>query len=125
MISFVLSLVVVDTQDRQWRLSQHASSQEPIWFRLTHWSWLSPQPYQDSDGTWKHHDSATAAQSPPDTAFSGWYTRKKHRAVAKMEMSDAFEMRGRVIAALLAWGCLGVFGIVYATRRLYGWMFGY
>ena len=40
-----------------------------------------------------------------------------------MEVNDAFEMRGRVILALLAWSLLGLFGITYAAKRMYGWLF--
>ena len=124
MVSFLVSLFVVDRQQRQWRLSQHSSGSDSIWFRLTHWSLANPEPYQDfTDATWKHKGSA-AAQSYPETVFNGWYTRKKHRAVAKMEITDAFEMRGRVIAALLTWSILGVLALAYAGRRMYGWMVG-
>lgn len=125
MITFVLSLSVIDFRQRQWRLSQHASDHETFWFQLTYWSsLLHPEPYQDSrDSTWKHNDK-TALQSPPNTAFQGWYTQKKHRAVTKMEISDAFEMRGRVFVALLAWAAVGVFGLTFVVKRLYRWVSG-
>jgi len=42
--------------------------------------------------------------------------------MAKLELSDALEMRGRVLVALLAWLVLGIFGFVYAVHRLYRWM---
>ena len=122
MISFVVSLFVVERQQRQWRLSQHTSSPDSLWARLTHWPWLNPEPYQDSkDTTWKYSDNV-AAQDTPGTVFRGWYTRKKHRAMAKMEISDAFEMRRRVIFALVAWALLGALGISYVARRMYGWI---
>ena len=113
---------MVDRQQRQWRLSQHAQGSESFWFRLTHWSWLNPEPYQDSrDGTWKHNPNV-AGQNAPDAFFPGWYTRKKHRAMAKIEFGDAFEMRRRVVFALLAWAVLGLFAFIYAARRMYGWV---
>lgn len=117
---------MIDQQHSQWRLSQHASRTDTFWFRLTHWSWLNPEPYQDSqDGTWKHKPNASAPIGHPsnDNTYQGWYTRKKHRAVAKMEMSDAFEMRKRVVAAIIAWTLLGLFGITYAIKQMFGWLF--
>ena len=122
MASFIISLFMIDRSQRQWRLSQHATGSESFWFRWTHSSWLDPEPYQDlRDGTWKHNPKA-AAQNGSDTTYRGWYTRKKHRAMAKMEISDAFEMRRRVIFALLAWALLGIFAVTYAARHMYGWI---
>lgn len=113
MISFLLSLSLVDLQQRHWRLSQHSSTDpESTWSRFT--SWLAPEPY-----TWKHDSDPTAQNA--DT-FSGFYTRKKHRAMAKMEISDAFDMRRRVLFAFAAWAVLGFVALVYATRRMYGWL---
>ena len=111
--------MMVDQQQRQWRMSQHASEPESLWHRITHWNWLHPEPYQNpKDGTWGH--TVNASGQTPD--FSGFYTRKKHRAMAKMELSDAFEMRGRVIAALLVWTLVCAGGLTYAGRRMYGWI---
>lgn len=42
--------------------------------------------------------------------------------MAKMEISDAFEMRRRVLFALAAWTVLGFFVLTYASRRMYGWI---
>jgi len=42
--------------------------------------------------------------------------------MAKLDLSDALEMRGRVLVALVAWLVLGLFGFMYAVHRLYGWM---
>ena len=123
MISFLLSLFLVDRQWRQWRLSQHSQGSDSFWFRLTHRSWLrGPEPYQDSqDSTWKHSENAPA-QSSPATTYPGWYTRKNHRAMAKMEVSDAFEMRRRVIFAIAVWALIGLLAITYGVRRMYGWV---
>ena len=117
MISFILSLVVIDHQQRQWRLSQHNSGSNSLWSRLTHLPGLNPEPYQNSpDSTWKHNENAAS-----DNTFRGWYTRKKHRAVAKMEVNDAFEMRGRLMVALAVWASIGIFGLIYAVKGMYGW----
>ena len=124
MISFILSLAVIDRQQAKWRLSQHSQAPESLWHRLTHWSWLHPEPYQDArDSTWKHIDSASG-QIPPNADFQGWYARKKHRAVAKIEISDAFEMRARVVAALLAWVVICGAVLIYAVKRMFGQAIG-
>lgn len=122
MITFVLSLSIIDYRQRQWRLSQRATDHDSLWFRLTHWSWLHPEPYQDfRDSAWKHTDK-TSFQTPPNADFQGWYTQKKHRALTEMEVSDAFEMKGTVLVALLAWTAVAAFGMTFAAKRLYGWL---
>ncbi|GAB1741510.1 hypothetical protein NU219Hw_g6739t1 [Hortaea werneckii] len=123
MITFILSLSYIDYGQRQWRLSQRPpSAHETFWLRLTSWSWLDPEPYQDPGNTAWTHDGSSAAQNRSDNSFHGWYTRKKHRAMAKMELSDAFEMRGRVLLAIIAWMLLVVFGVAYSMKRVYAWM---
>jgi hypothetical protein len=122
MISFLISLFVVDHQERHWRLSQHASNQTSFWARLSNWSWLDPEPYQEPNSTaWKAKET-TAAQVGRVDSFHGWYRRKLKRATAKMEFNDAFEMRGRVMVALVAWAVFGVALIVYSGRWIYGWL---
>jgi len=121
MITLILSLFVVDHQQRQWRQSQHTSGSEPLWSRLAHGSWLNPEPYQVSrDTTWQS-DRPSTSTHVPDSTFRGWYTRKKHRAMARMELTDALDMRGRVMIALAAWSVLGLCVIAYTMRRLYVW----
>jgi hypothetical protein len=119
MISFVLSLFLIDRQQRQWRLSQHISSSRPSWWtRATHWSY-DPQPYQDQNSTWQRHDKPGQQN---DHSHRAWFARKQHRAIAKMEIGDALEMRNRVIVALAAWAVVGLAALYYATKALYGWL---
>ena len=124
MVAFILALFVVDHQQRSWRLSQHVSGSQSIWDRLTQWSLLGPEPYQDPDSaTWQHKSGAADRPSPQRTgSFHGWYAHKKHRAMAKLQIGDAFEMRGRVLLALIAWSVLGILAVSYATRRAYSWV---
>jgi hypothetical protein len=120
MVTFIISLFLIDRQNRHWRLSQHASSLKPAW--RTHWSFSHPEPYQDSDSsTWGH--STSHRPEPRHTgSFQGWYARKKKGAIAKLEIGDALEMRGRVAMALFAWSFLGVVAFSYATRMVYIWL---
>lgn len=124
MVSFLLSLFLVDRQHRSWRKAQHSTASESIWTRLMHPSWLvDPQPYQDSrNSTWKRDDSGTKPKMVPEPTYQGWYSRKKHRAVAKMEIGEALEMRGRVVLALAAWAVVGLFAVYHAGRGILGWL---
>jgi len=115
MVTFLLSLFIVDHQQRQWRLSQHASGSDRSTAIHTIGSWLNPEPY--------HQDAYDHTSAEPDGSFHGWYAKKKHRAMARLEFNDAFEMRGRVLILLLTWVFLGFCAIVYATRRLFAWVF--
>ncbi|CAK3845584.1 fe-containing alcohol [Lecanosticta acicola] len=103
-ISFILSLCIVEREQRQWRLSQHAPSPNP-----SSWSQFgrrSPEPYQHSEGsTWHPHLS--------------WH----RRGVAKSQLDSVFEMRSRVLVALAAWTLLGFLAVFYASRRMYNWAF--
>jgi hypothetical protein len=119
MVSFIVSLVLVDRQNRHWRLSQHASSPKPAW--RTHWS-VDPEPYQDADSSAWVHSSSSRPESRRAGSFHGWYARKKKGAIAKLEIGDALEMRGRVAMALFAWSFFGVVAFSYATRLVYIWL---
>ena len=105
LISFLLSALVVDRQNRQWRASQHAQPSASVWIRVTQWPFANHEPYQQDSqgGTWK----------PTFT----W----KRRDVAKHEMNDVFAMKRRVLIALIAWSALGVLGLAYVIRRTIHW----
>jgi len=130
MISFILSLFVVDARQRQWRLSQHSSSPPPAsrWARLS--SWLDPEPYpesRDHDHDRQQTGGRPSAAAPPhhqhdSGAFAGWYKHTMQKTMAKLEITDAFEMRGRVLVALSAWLIIGLIATVYALRRVYFWI---
>lgn len=124
MITFIISLVLVDEQQRQWRLSQHAPSSPPAWRRFAHWSGSQPEPYQDSDTSeWSQRAGASSRPaSQRANSFQGWYARKKKRAIAKLEIGDALDMRGRVLVALIAWAVLGALALYYALRQVYKWL---
>jgi hypothetical protein len=120
MVTFIFSLVLIDRQNRHWRLSQHASSPQPAW--RTHWSYFHPEPYQDADSSAWGHGTSSRPEPRPTGSFQGWYAHKKKGALAKLEIGDALEMRGRVAMALIAWSFLGVVALSYATRLVYIWL---
>ncbi|KAF1949361.1 hypothetical protein CC80DRAFT_510591 [Byssothecium circinans] len=131
--SFLLSLFLINRSDRLHRASTSTStssspsttSSKSLLSLLSPSSWLGPEPYQDpAHSTWKRRDSHSHV-SPNDAISPGkereggsseakkrepWYLHKKIRKIAKMEISEALEMRGWVIlgmgvvGALVAWG---------------------
>ncbi|KAF2764824.1 hypothetical protein EJ03DRAFT_15276 [Teratosphaeria nubilosa] len=113
MIAFLVSLFVIERRDRRWRLSEHTPGPRSWWW------WLEPEPYQDSNRSVPAQSGQNINRSP---SLGGWYRRKKHRAMARLEVSDAFEMSGRIMIALFALLCLGFITIAFAARRLYDWM---
>lgn len=103
LVAFIISLFVVDNQQRQWRLSQHVNSTGSSWLR---YPFASSEPYQDVPGAkWMPHFS--------------W----KRRQIAKAEIGDVLEMSPRVIVVLVAWCVLGLLALAFAVRRVYFWIF--
>ncbi|SMR55181.1 unnamed protein product [Zymoseptoria tritici ST99CH_1A5] len=104
-ISFILSLRLVERQHREWRLAQHAPGAEAssLWSR---W-WSSPEPYQQT----------------PATQWRPQYSWRR-RGIAKMQMNDVFAVRSRVVVALAFWTALGLLVTAYAIRHIYFWAMG-
>ncbi|KAH9860549.1 hypothetical protein J1614_011880 [Plenodomus biglobosus] len=117
-ISFIISLFLVNHRNRARRSKAHTTYSSSILSHLAPSSWLDPEPYQDpTDSTWGregdpgHVEPHDAIGPPKDAAGQGqknkakkrksWHLNKKIRKVAKMEISDAFEMRGRVMVLML------------------------
>ncbi|EUC36815.1 hypothetical protein COCCADRAFT_2127 [Bipolaris zeicola 26-R-13] len=125
--SFLLSLFLVNYRNRARRTHAHASTSSSsssslsLLAYLVPSRWLDPEPYQDpDDSTWGRRDTAhhvephDAISPKPDaqSAFmrpggknkkkkkKSWHLNKKIRKVAKLEIGDALEMRGRMIAAM-------------------------
>jgi len=121
MVSFLFSLCYVDHRQRAWRTAQqdpliHSS----VWSRISAWTWLDPEPYQSPDNTsWGYRQDSTPGVSVPQPA---WITRKKHRKMARLEVTDAFQMRGRVMFFTAVWLCLGIACASWMIRKLYGWV---
>lgn len=124
MVAFIISLILVDEQERQWRLSQRASNPSSIWYRLTHWPESHPVPYQESGtSAWGYRSKVPSppTQKPAQSSQS-WYACKKKGTIARLEIGDALEMRGRVLVALIAWALLGTLASYYAIRLGYNWI---
>lgn len=110
--SFLISLFLVNRSDRARRASS-ASRTSTVFSYLWPSAWIDPEPYQDPvDTTWDRRDSAPhvephAAISPRQAEDKGkrkrksWHLHRNIRKVARLEISDAFEMRGRVMLGML------------------------
>ena len=112
--SFLLSLFLVDRNNRAYRVSQHPSDSTAVSI-LHHTiltSWWDPEPYSESGGD--DHGATDQKKRP-------WYVRKKHRKVAGMEITDAFELRTRVIVAMILGMSTIVIGGALGIKKLYEW----
>jgi hypothetical protein len=147
--SFLISLFLVNRSDRARRTHSRSTTTTTFpqsilsYFRPT--TWLDPEPYQDPSSTsWQRgpdsdthvepHSALNPSQELGQKDEGGregrgkWYLRKKIRKVAKVEISDAFEMRRRVIVLLVVGmgTCVVgvVFGVRWIVRVLWGWWVG-
>lgn len=117
--SFLISLFLVDTQNA---ISRTRDS--------TLFSLLSPEPYQDpSDSRWDRRDSTTPYRPldviNPDQRLDkekrkrkSWHLHRKITKIARLEINDAFEMRGKVMVAM----GVSIAMVIYGSWCLLGWM---
>jgi hypothetical protein len=129
-ISFILSLSFVNLRDRVHRTYSHSSTSFLTYLYPS--SWLDLEPYQDPDdsrwcrrGQGAHvepSDAISPKQSEPNESGSqkrrSWHLNKKIRKVAKLEISDAFELRGKFIVGMLAMMAFGSVGLWMVTKWL-------
>lgn len=126
MVSFLLSLFVVDRNQRAWRRSQHGSSSSSYFSIQPILSWLDPEPYQEpQDSTWQTDAPATTSDGGVPAAIkpkSEHWVHGKHRRLAKLTLGDALEMRGRVAIMMCAWALCGLAGTIWSLRTMYYWL---
>jgi hypothetical protein len=112
MTSFLLSLFLANYLDRS-RRAQSSNSESRLWVFFSPSSWLDPEPYQDpGTGSWRTVRRDSVMEQPHMRGGHGgpmeeerrqgksWYIRKKHRAVMRMEIGDAFEGQGKIMVML-------------------------
>jgi hypothetical protein len=126
-VSFLISLFLVERRDRAYRVSQHPdAAPRSLWSRYSPLNWIDPEPYQDStDRTWRREDTDATRRNPatdgrphtPKKENRSWFRGKKHRAVAKMEFSDAIEGWGKVQATIVGAGLVVLSALVWAFIR--------
>ncbi|KAL5379085.1 hypothetical protein DPSP01_008717 [Paraphaeosphaeria sporulosa] len=115
--SFLVSLFLIDTQNAVARTKNSSL-----------FSFLDPEPYQDPyDSRWGRRGSTPHVKPPdslnPDQRSGGekrkrrsWHLHRKIRKIAKLEISDAFEMRGRVMVAMVLILLMALYAAWYAFR---------
>ncbi|KAF1914981.1 hypothetical protein BDU57DRAFT_309741 [Ampelomyces quisqualis] len=127
--SFILSLSFVNLRDRANRARAHSSTSVLTYLYPSRW--LDIEPYQDPyNSSWGRGGAATHVE--PDGAIGpkqgknathsrkkSWHLNKKIRKVAKLEVSDALEMRGRVIVGMLAMLALGSVVLWFVAKWLF------
>ena len=118
-VSFLISLFLVDTQNAITRTKNS-----------TLFNFLDPDPYQDpGDSKWDRRGSTTHVMPPdalnPDQRRGkdkrkrkSWHLHKKIRKIARLEISDAFEMRRRVMVAMAV--AIGLVG--YVMWCIFAWV---
>ncbi|KAF2474575.1 uncharacterized protein BDR25DRAFT_311042 [Lindgomyces ingoldianus] len=134
--SFLLSLFLINRRDRVRRTTSYPkpskSSTLSLPTYLSHFSpsaWIDPEPYQDlSSSAWDARDSthiephsvltnaSPSIQLQTTNKRRSWHLNKKIRKVAKLEISDAFELRGRVILILVSAIVLVAVGLLLGLR---------
>lgn len=135
--SFLLSLFLVNRSDRARRHTSSSRSSTLLSY-FSPYAWIDPEPYQDpTNSTWERrgstthvapHDAISPRDADSDAAQQkkekqkqrSWHLNKKIRKVARLEISDAFEMRGRV---MLGMGVVMV-GLVLGVWLSLRWMVG-
>ncbi|OCK80428.1 hypothetical protein K432DRAFT_425768 [Lepidopterella palustris CBS 459.81] len=127
-ISFLISLFLINRRDRLARVNSrpHPSRSSTLISYLSLTAWVDPEPYQDPPGlTWQIDqgnstpDALRPSAGQEGQVQHGWFLRKKHRAMAKLQLEDAFEMRGRVLAAMVGLALLQVGGVIWGVLRLW------
>ena len=145
--SFLLSLFLVNAQNRARRAAAHTPSSSYLTYFFPS-SWLDPEPYQDhNDSTWGRrgatgHVEPNDAIGPKDGQLDGtgeakaardgkkkgrkesWHLNKKIRKIARLEVSDAFENQGRMIVVMAAMLIFTVIGFWVGMRWIWRSMFG-
>ena len=130
-VSFIVSLTLVEYRNRRYRARQHADHSATWFARLV--DFFDPEPYarhrsptkdvaslrrQDTDSS-----ATTTTTSGDEAAQTGrrrWFATKKRSAMARMQVGDALEMRGRVAALLVFAVVLGLIGSAWGVSRLFG-----
>ncbi|KAF2222373.1 hypothetical protein BDZ85DRAFT_282443 [Elsinoe ampelina] len=128
-ISFLFSLSYVDWRDRAWRIAQRGTAMG--WWEWLPWNW--GEPWQREDGRWdvggqggrggegkQGGESWNRGEGTPEYGRQrSWPIRKKLRSVARLEMRDAWAMRGVVSLIVVVGGLVVVSGMWLVGR--WGW----
>lgn len=124
MVSFLLSLCIVNREEQAWRVAQHDGGGDLS--RLTRW--FGSEPYQDS----AHVMSAGTSNaidlqdnvSVPHVDTERWYTQKKHRKMASYRLREAFGLQHKIAVLLVSCITVAMLGMFWALRKSLGYWQG-
>tara|TARA_R110002003_G_scaffold13_1_gene836 strand:- start:3290 stop:3682 length:393 start_codon:yes stop_codon:yes gene_type:complete len=125
----------VNLRDRAHRTYAHSSASFLTYLYPSRW--LDPEPYQDPDDSRWCREGSSGHVGPCDSISPksdgpkegkhqkkrSWHLNKKIRKMAKLEISDALEMRGRVIAVMLVMMAIGSMLLWMGVKWLFAWLF--
>jgi len=126
MISFLLSLALIDRRNRSYRIQQHAYVPPTLFGRIKQAlfsPWQDPEPYRNFNPA-----SGYGAQGGVGDDGGGkkrkeeahWTWKRQHRKMMRLEVKDALEIRKRVVVGLVMLGVLSGVAGVLAVKRLWG-----
>lgn len=126
MISFLLSLALIDHRNRTYRVQQHTYAQSSVFGRMKQAlssPWRDSEPYVDMYSAAQGAGSeSTGEDLEKRKEKERWTMKKKHRKMMKMEIKDALVMRIRVVVALLFLVVLsGVVGVLMISMLWRMW----
>jgi len=116
--SFLLSLLVVNRRYRAWRVSEHPPASTSFWSRISLRNWLDPEPYQSpADSTWRRAQDSNEHVS--QSQREKWFTQKKHRKIARLEIGDAFDLSKKVMVFVGSIFVVGALGVAWAAKEAF------
>lgn len=112
-ISFLLSLALVDRQNRDYRAQRAVPTGRlgRLW-RLVSSPWYDVKEYQYPNET----DASVGQAASSETRT--W--RGMHRKMARLQVVEAFELRGKVVAVMVVLVTVVLCGVLKASWALYG-----
>lgn len=124
MLSFLLSLCVVTQQERVWRTTQQ-NNNSASWVL----KWFGAEPYQrPHDSTWHATPAVTSdlynqggIVPVPPVDQETWFTRKKHRKMAKKRVGEAFAIQNRMIILLVSSALVLLLVTTWAVQKTIQW----
>ncbi|KAI2640392.1 hypothetical protein GGS26DRAFT_537988 [Hypomontagnella submonticulosa] len=113
LVSFLLSLYLIDSQYHNKRIEQHSERQS----RLPSWllpSWLDRVLFRTHPYEWVGRNKGGTAGSGGTQRKERWYYHTKQKKLMKMEAADALEIQRSVLLGL----CVVFLCAVWALWRL-------
>lgn len=110
----------MDRQHRQYRVAESSPTSPPGGLS----DWWDPEPYRWLEGPVQQRTGAVASNDreprPRGAVGAGrWYVHKMHRKIMRMEITQAFQIRGWVMLGLVAAFAMAVAGFCWVVREVW------